>query len=116
MNITFDQLADLIEKLITVIAIIAIYKSVPADKVAELRQKAGDLAGKPARMLMTFSCRFTTIFRPFRARRKQPVAKLVMVRHKLKKNHAISTRHTKQKAASLRGGFGLFYLTSQCSF
>jgi hypothetical protein len=46
MNITFDQLADLIEKLITVIAIIAIYKSVPADKVAELRQKAGDLAGK----------------------------------------------------------------------
>jgi hypothetical protein len=46
MNITFEQLKDLIELAIIIIAFIALYKSVPADKVAELRQKAGDLAGK----------------------------------------------------------------------
>lgn len=41
---TFAQLVDLIELAIIVIAFIAVYKSVPADKVAELRQKAGRAA------------------------------------------------------------------------
>jgi hypothetical protein len=46
MNLTFDQLLDLVEKAITIVAIIALYKSVPADKVAELRSKAGIAADR----------------------------------------------------------------------
>lgn len=46
MNITFEELKDLIELAIIIVAFIALYKSVPADKVAELRQEAGKAADK----------------------------------------------------------------------
>lgn len=44
--ITFDQLRELITLAIIIIAFIAVYKSVPADKVATLRTLAGEAADK----------------------------------------------------------------------